>query len=132
MKNTLLFAVIGVVVIGGGVWYALRTSQPSGALPTATPTSSTPTVSSSVKFSPGATATPSGISMVQMAQHATTASCWVVIDGSVYDATPALGWHKDAAKLVAPQCGKDASVVFAAQHNSSVLSRITRLGSLVK
>ena len=60
------------------------------------------------------------IPLSEIAEHATSDSCWMAIQGKVYDVTPFVksGFHpgKDAILL---GCGKDATEVFTNRPNGS-------------
>ena len=64
--------------------------------------------------------TPKKISMSEIEQHATADSCWMAIQGKVYDVTPFVksGFHpgKDAILM---GCGKDATEMFTNRPNGS-------------
>lgn len=49
-------------------------------------------------------------SMEQVARHADPASCWTVIDGTVYDLTPWFAAHPADQPALVPACGKDGGV----------------------
>lgn len=60
------------------------------------------------------------ISLSEIAEHATADSCWMAIQGKVYDVTPFVksGFHpgKDAILM---GCGKDATEIFTNRPNGS-------------
>lgn len=60
------------------------------------------------------------IAMSEIAEHATADSCWMAIQGKVYDVTPFVksGFHpgKDAILM---GCGKDATELFTNRPNGS-------------
>lgn len=88
----------------------------------ATPTSSAPSSSSS----PGTSSTPadesataSVFTMDEVAQHASTDSCWAAIDGNVYDLTSWIDQHPGGSERIIALCGTDATEAFGAQHSSN-------------
>ena len=95
------YAVVVVVMIGLGY---LAWSQLGGK--TATPT---PIPTSQASVSPA----PESYTLAQVAEHADKNSCWLAIEGKVYDVTPFVssGFHpgKDA---ILQGCGKDATELF--------------------
>jgi len=48
----------------------------------------------------------------QIAKHNTQKSCWVVVDGKVYDATSYMNAYPDGKDLILPYCGKDGTAAF--------------------
>lgn len=49
------------------------------------------------------------ISYEEVQRHNTRESCWVVVDGQVYDATEVLAWHPAGAEVILQLAGKDAT-----------------------
>ncbi|MFA5107262.1 MAG: cytochrome b5-like heme/steroid binding domain-containing protein [Patescibacteria group bacterium] len=47
-----------------------------------------------------------------VAQHATPADCWIVIQGIVYDVTRYLKLHPGGGDIIIPHCGQDATQAF--------------------
>lgn len=60
---------------------------------------------------PSQTATPqsSGITLAQIAQHNSTSSCWLAIDGAVYDVTTYLSRHPAPSEVLNSWCGQEAT-----------------------
>lgn len=56
-----------------------------------------------------------GITMAQLAQHASETSCWLLIQGRVYDFTPYMRRHPGSRDPVLRVCGKDATEAFLTQ-----------------
>lgn len=87
-------------------------------------TASAPTVSATVpSVSPTAAAKPAqssgGYTMTQIASHNSAASCYSVVNGSVYDLTSFVANHPGGQAAIKSMCGTDATAAFAAQHGSS-------------
>lgn len=64
----------------------------------------------------GATTTASTaktLSMQEIATHNSTASCWLLIEGKVYDVTSFLYQHPGEASTIIPTCGTDATKAYA-------------------
>ncbi|MEY5023852.1 MAG: hypothetical protein RL569_765 [Actinomycetota bacterium] len=59
-----------------------------------------------------------GISLVEIAQHATREDCWTAIDSTVYDLTPYMQQHPGGAGSLAWLCGSDGTSAFKGQHGS--------------
>ena len=58
------------------------------------------------------TGTSGTLTIQDIAKHATAASCWLLIDGKVYDVTSYLPRHPGGVSAIAPYCGKDGSAAF--------------------
>lgn len=93
------------------------TSAPSTAVAPVSPASSSPT--------PTPSASPSALTAAAVAKHATAASCWSIVNGTVYDLTPWIARHPGGQQRILGMCGKDATAQFLAQHGSS--SRVAQL-----
>jgi len=48
-------------------------------------------------------------SLAELAKHADQDSCWMAIEGKVYDLTGYLGRHPTPASVLLPWCGRDAT-----------------------
>ena len=103
------------------------TSSSSSAAPAASATSASPVPSvtpttASVSASPSASPTPTPsstvktLSMAQVKQHASAASCWSAVDGKVYDLTKWIGKHPGGRARIVAMCGKDGGATFRAEH----------------
>lgn len=56
-------------------------------------------------------AAPAYVSYEELQKHNTRESCWVIINGQVYDATSVLEWHPGGAAVILKASGKDATCV---------------------
>jgi cytochrome b involved in lipid metabolism len=97
------------------------TSTSASGSSTATPASVTSTTSSSV---PRFTA-------AEIATHSTTSSCWLVVDGRVYDVTTYLRSHPGGSRTITPWCGKESTVAFATEdgrgeHSTDAYAQLDR------
>jgi cytochrome b involved in lipid metabolism len=95
MKKTLFALVFSSLVLAG--CSGVSTSSTSVATPTAG-------VDSNGKIA--------GFTASDVATHAASSDCWVIIDGSVYDVTSFLNRHEGGAEVIIKECGKDASTAF--------------------
>jgi cytochrome b involved in lipid metabolism len=59
-----------------------------------------------------------GITLAEIAKHATREDCWTAIDSTVYDLTPYMKQHPGGAASLAWLCGIDGTSAFNSQHGS--------------
>ena len=96
-----------------------------GNRPTATPTPTTvaATPTASAKPTPTSSPTPAttkaGYTMADVKSANTSAKCWSVIDGYVYDLTKWIPVHRGGPQAITFLCGKDGTSAFKAQHDGS-------------
>jgi cytochrome b involved in lipid metabolism len=55
----------------------------------------------------------------QVAAHSTAASCYSIVNGSVYDLTRWISQHPGGSGAIKSMCGVDASAAFNGQHGGS-------------
>ena len=89
-----------------------------GTRPSATPTP-TPTPTASAKPIPTPATTKAGYTMADVKSANTSAKCWSVIDGYVYDLTKWIPVHRGGPQAITFLCGKDGTSAFKAQHDGS-------------
>lgn len=53
------------------------------------------------------------IALTELAQHGTSQSCWMAIQGAVYDISAYVPEHPSRPEVVLAWCGKDASHAYA-------------------
>jgi L-lactate dehydrogenase (cytochrome) len=56
---------------------------------------------------------PAYISYEEVQKHNTRQSCWVIIEGQVYDVTSFLDAHPAGAGIILKNSGKDATYVYS-------------------
>ncbi|SDR86033.1 cytochrome b5-like heme/steroid binding domain-containing protein [Agrococcus carbonis] len=61
------------------------------------------------------------ITIGEVAQHDDSASCWVAIEGTVYDVTTWITRHPGGPDRILGICGTDATDAFTAQHGGAAL-----------
>ncbi len=90
--------------------------------------------SSCILFLSGCTAntsTPTGsaslLTASEVAGHGSVDSCWMIIDGNVYDVTEYIPDHPAGENSILAGCGKDASDMFSSAGHSPTAREI--LGS---
>jgi len=94
-------------------------SESPSTSPTPTPTPSatpTPTPTPTTKPTPSPTPTKDGYTMDQVKANNSSASCWSVIDGNVYDLTRWINSHPGGAGAIKGLCGIDGTQEFNRQH----------------
>ena len=80
-------------------------SQPSTDLPAPSDVSVAPVAAS-------------GLTLDEVAQHATVDDCWVALDGTVYDLSGYSTSHPGGASRIEGICGTDATSAFRNQHGT--------------
>ena len=58
----------------------------------------------------------------ELGEHRSEESCWMAIDGSVYDLTEFLSKHPGGKAIILKHSGKDATAIFKTYHPLSLLS----------
>lgn len=102
----------------------IRGNRPA-ATPTPTTVAATPTASAKPAATPSTTpsVTPSpkqaGYTMDDVKSANTSAKCWSVIDGYVYDLTKWIPVHRGGPQAITFLCGKDGTSAFKVQHDGS-------------
>ncbi|CCM00779.1 uncharacterized protein FIBRA_02821 [Fibroporia radiculosa] len=64
------------------------------------------------------------ITYQEVQRHSTSESCWVIINGQVYDATSVLKWHPGGAGVIVRNSGKDATKAFVPIHPPDTLQQL--------
>ncbi|KAL4783698.1 oxidoreductase [Aspergillus varians] len=59
----------------------------------------------------------------EVRQHSTRQSCWVIINGTVYDLTEFLDLHPGGDDILLQHAGRDATNAFQAFHEEDILTR---------
>lgn len=88
----------------------ITTGCTSGGQKASIPTTATPRTTAP-PASP--TTAPRAYSATEIASHASTTSCWLLIDKRVYDVTRYLSHHPSGIRTITPWCGKEATKAFA-------------------
>jgi len=98
-------------VVGHTGAEAVWASRVAPAADTVTPSPTAPSLAS-----PTPSPSSAGIALAEVAQHATPADCWSVVDGTVYDLTAWIGDHPGGPGVIESMCGIDATEAFTAMH----------------
>ena len=61
------------------------------------------------------------LSAVQVAEHNSRASCWIIVSGHVYDVTDFLEQHPGGAAVILQYAGKDATEEYESIHPPTAL-----------
>ena len=96
----------------------IRGTRPA-ATPTPTPTVAAPSPTAKATPTPTPSATKAGYTMADVKSANTSAKCWSVIDGYVYDLTKWIPVHRGGPQAITFLCGKDGTSAFKAQHDGS-------------
>ena len=96
----------------------IRGNRPA-ATPTPTPTTVAATPTAKATPTPTPSATKAGYTMADVKSANTSAKCWSVIDGYVYDLTKWIPVHRGGPQAITFLCGKDGTSAFKAQHDGS-------------
>lgn len=59
------------------------------------------------------------LSMQEIAKHSTASSCWLLIEGKIYDVTPYIYRHPGNAETIIPTCGTDATQAYNTKGRTS-------------
>ena len=57
--------------------------------------------------------------MEDVKKKSTSAACWTVIDGNIYDLTKWIPVHRGGPQAITFLCGKDGTSSFKAQHEGA-------------
>jgi len=130
MKNAIIGA-IAITLIGGAVfWMAQRLT--SIQVDDSSNVSTSPSTSSFVEESEGdeleledisierpeSENSPAGIAAIsreEVSQNNTSASCWTIVEGNVYDITGYIPQHPGGVSAISTVCGEDGTSQFQAQ-----------------
>ena len=103
---------------------AATSSSASSSSSTSSPSSS----SAAAAADGAAAATWRTVALAELAAHRTMASCWIAVDGGVFDATRFLDDHPGGPELILGVAGRDATRDFAAvRHSASARSALAEL-----
>jgi nitrate reductase (NAD(P)H) len=72
------------------------------------------------------------VTLAELATHNTLKSCWIAVNGGVYDATPFLDDHPGGPEQIMSHAGKDATRDWLAIHSGSAKKQLAgmRVGTL--
>jgi hypothetical protein len=94
-----------------------------GTKPTPTPTATTaapkPSITPTATPTPTPTSTKASYTMDEVKKKSTSAACWSVIDGNVYDLTKWIPAHRGGPQAILFLCGKDGTSAFKVQHEGA-------------
>lgn len=104
MKKSTLAIIIAILSVGilGGV-YLYQKDEPS--------TSETPTISTKSTNNTNGTTKTTSYTSAEVATHKTTADCWTIVNGNVYDLTSYVSRHPGGDDIELA-CGVDGTTLF--------------------
>lgn len=105
-QKRVLAILFGFVVVGSAVVMATPKKQ-VGA----------PAEKPPLQATGGTPTTGSVYTLAEVSNHQTGASCWSVVNGSVYDLTSWIASHPGGEGAILGMCGTDASNAFNQQHS---------------
>ena len=110
---------VGEREVPGEVIRGMRPAATPTPTPTPTPTVVAPSPTAKATPTPTPSATQAGYTMADVKSANTSAKCWSVIDGYVYDLTKWIPVHRGGPQAITFLCGKDGTSAFKAQHDGS-------------
>jgi cytochrome b involved in lipid metabolism len=105
-KKILTPVIIGIAVVLIAAGAAYQKSRPEG----------TGIPSPELNTEPAAV---DSYTLAEVATHASAASCWAVVNDSVYDLTTWISKHPGGEDAIKSICGKDGSAAFNNQHSEN-------------
>lgn len=79
-------------------------------------TTTTPTPKPTPTPTPAPTPTTPSYTLAQVKTHASSSSCWTIVQSTVYDLTPFIRLHPGGSSAILSLCGKDGTTAFENQH----------------
>ena len=114
-KTRVLILIVFAVLCVGLLFFIFKNTAsqnqtaPAGAAASTT-TTATGTASNAATTTPSSTAATT-VTPTALAQHASSADCWMAINGTVYDVTRFVSSHPGGSAIL-KGCGKDATQMF--------------------
>lgn len=88
--------------------------------PTPTPTPApTPAPAPAPTPKPVSTPAPNTFTLSDVRAHNSSASCWSIVNGNVYDLTSWIARHPGGERSIKGMCGNDGTAAYSGQHGSS-------------
>ncbi len=118
--SRILLGITLVVFIGVIGFAALSAQAPATPAAVVDTSANTTAASDSQTSTAGDTQTkpapPNSYTIAEVAKHTGLASCWVAINGNVYDLTKWIDQHPGGPDKILSICGTEASAAFNGQH----------------
>lgn len=136
--HKIISIVIGLIVVVAVGWVVFSQKQvalaptetelsvPNAAAPV--DTAPVPTEQGGTSVSPKPEPKAAALTLAVVATHANRASCWSVINGTVYDLTSWIPQHPGGESAILKLCGVDGSARFNAQHGGGKKQEAILLG----
>jgi len=115
---TAAIILLAVAASAAVAYSGLQSAAPLAAEPATAATAATATTAATAE----AQAVPADAPVYtweEIASHNTAESCWIVVNGKVYDVTSYIDRHPAGAQTILDYCGKDATQAFARYHSAS-------------
>ncbi len=136
-KGLVAIIIIIVLIIAGIAWAFANTESDAVSYPNTVPANTNTDISGTNSTSTTASSSVSSYTLADISSHKDASSCWVAVDGSVYDMTSFVGQHEGGDIAILSLCGKDGSADFHEQHGmggreqQAVFAKY-RIGTLTK
>lgn len=136
-KSLVAIIVIIILIIAGIAWVFADSSRGEIEYTDAMPAAMTSNSVSDAGANDAAGSSTKAYSLADIAMHKDASSCWVAVDGSVYDLTPFVGKHPGGDVAILSLCGRDGSADFHEEHGmggpdqQAVFTKY-RIGALTK
>jgi cytochrome b involved in lipid metabolism len=133
MLDTYRVAAIGDPLPQSGSGSGGASDTPTQTTQTDTPAAVPPAAAPPVVSTPAPVApTTENLTAATVANHATLADCWLIINNNVYDVTSYVPFHPGGENTIRPWCGKESTNAFATKgggggdHSQSAYSQLDR------
>lgn len=115
-KSLVAIIVIIILIIAGIAWVFADSSRGEIEYTDAVPATTTSNSVSDAGANDVAGSSTMAYTLADLASHKDAKSCWVAIDGSVYDMTSFIGQHPGGDVAILSLCGRDGSEDFHEEH----------------
>ena len=118
MKHISIGIIAAFLIIGAGAFLLSGFGATNSNVATNTTTDQTAAVAASGTPATTGSTTPAATSytLVQVATHNSSTSCWTAINVNIYDVTAWINQHPGGPQAIIALCGKDGSAAFNGKH----------------
>ena len=120
MKKFIALSLLGLVVLSGcGATKPAAAPLSNAPAPSVQPAAPSPAVTAPV--------VPAGLTLADVAKHATASDCWLIVSDKVYDVTSYVNEHPGGPAIL-KGCGKEATALFQGvdKHAGSATDMLTQ------